>query len=145
MKVKIKFLEHFQDCRFEYATSESSGLDLCAAVDAEILVKPLDRVLIPTGIMLEIPPGYEAQVRSRSGLAIKEGIFVLNSPGTIDADYRGEIKVILANISNRDFVIRRGNRIAQLVFAKFEKVQVTAVEELESTERDAGGFGHSGI
>ena len=145
MKVKIKYLENFKNLELGYATEASSGIDLAAAIDSDVILKPLERTLIPTGISLEIPVGFEAQVRSRSGLAIKSGIFTLNSPGTIDADYRGEIKIILANISNQDFLIKRGQRLAQMVFAKFEKVDLVEVEELNSTSRDSGGFGHTGV
>jgi len=145
MEVKICYLENFGGLKIEYATDFSSGIDLVAAVSEEIILKPLDRVLIPTGISLEIPVGYEGQVRSRSGLAIKHGIFTLNSPGTIDADYRGEIKIILANFSNSEFIIKRGQRLAQIVFAKFEKVLLKEVGFLNETVRSDGGFGHTGI
>lgn len=127
-----------------YATPLSAGMDLRANLDAPITVPPLGRTLVPTGLFIALPAGYEAQVRPRSGLALKQGITLLNSPGTIDADYRGEIGVILANISDRDFVINDGDRIAQLVVARHETVEWQPVETLDETERGAGGFGHTG-
>lgn len=128
----------------EYATPQSAGLDLRANLGAPLTLAPLERVLVPTGLYIALPEGYEAQVRPRSGLALKHGITVLNSPGTIDADYRGELKVILVNLSNEPFVINDGERIAQMVVAKHEQVEWQPVETLEETERGAGGFGHSG-
>jgi dUTP pyrophosphatase len=128
-----------------YSTLYSAGMDLKAFLESPILLKPLERVLVPTGIFIEIPIGYEAQVRPRSGLAIKSGITVLNSPGTIDADYRGEVKVILINLSHEDFMIQDGDRIAQMIIAKHETVQWEEVNSLNDSERGAGGFGHSGI
>lgn len=128
----------------QYETSASAGLDLKANIDELIVLKPLERVLIKTGLFLEIPEGYEAQVRPRSGLALKNGITVLNAPGTIDADYRGEVGVILINLSSVDFTIQPGERIAQLVFAKFEQAQWNNVTELSETERGEGGFGSTG-
>jgi dUTP pyrophosphatase len=119
-------------------------MDIRASLDNEIVLKPMERALIPTALFIELPVGYEAQIRPRSGLAIKKGISVLNSPGTIDADYRGEIKVILINLSTEDFVIQDGERIAQMIVAKHEKVEWENVEILEETERGAGGFGHTG-
>lgn len=127
-----------------YETASSAGMDLRAFIDADIVLKPFERKLIPTGLYIELPDGYEAQIRPRSGLAIKSGITVLNSPGTIDADYRGEIKVILINLSNEDFTIKSGERICQMVIAKHEKVDFVEVEEINETERGAGGFGHTG-
>ena len=127
-----------------YATDGSSGMDLRASLDADIELAPLQRCLVPTGLFMEIPAGYEAQVRPRSGLAIKQGITCLNTPGTIDADYRGEIKVILVNLSGEVQHIRHGDRIAQVVFQKVEKVNWLAVSEITETERNAGGFGHTG-
>ncbi|MBO4602001.1 MAG: dUTP diphosphatase [Salinivirgaceae bacterium] len=127
-----------------YETASSAGMDLRAFIDADIILKPFERKLIPTGLYIELPDGYEAQIRPRSGLAIKSGITVLNSPGTIDADYRGEIKVILINLSNADFTIKSGERICQMVIAKHEKVDFVEVEEINETERGAGGFGHTG-
>lgn len=128
----------------EYETMRSSGLDLKAFIDDEIIIKPLERYLVPTGLYISIPEGYEAQVRPRSGLAFKHGITVLNTPGTIDSDYRGEIKVILINLSNDSFVIKSGERICQLVFAKVEKVNWLEVNILDETIRGEGGFGHTG-
>jgi dUTP pyrophosphatase len=127
-----------------YATPGSSGMDVRANLDAPQVLKPLERTLIPTGIFMEIPQGYEVQVRPRSGLAVKQGITCLNTPGTIDADYRGEIKVILINLSQEEQVIQHGDRIAQLVVQRVEQVAWKQVEELEATERNAGGFGHTG-
>ena len=128
----------------QYATPQSAGMDLRANLDESVTLKSLERRLIPTGLHIALPAGYEAQVRPRSGLAIKSGITVLNSPGTIDADYRGEVKVILINLSDTDFVIKSGDRIAQLVIAKHEQMEVVEVETLSETERGAGGFGHTG-
>lgn len=127
-----------------YATPLSAGMDLRANLDQPIVLKPLQRCLVPTGLYIALPAGYEAQVRPRSGLAIKKGIGVLNAPGTIDADYRGEICVILVNLSPDDFVIEDGERIAQLVVARHEQVTWNEVDTLEDTERGAGGFGHTG-
>ena len=128
-----------------YETINSAGMDLRAYLpDGELVIKPMQRALVPTGLFMEIPVGYEGQVRPRSGLAIKSGITVLNSPGTIDADYRGEVKVILINLSDVDFVIKSGDRIAQLVIAKHEQMEVVEAETLSETERGAGGFGHTG-
>ena len=128
-----------------YETVNSAGMDLRAYLpEGETIIKPMQRALVPTGLFMEIPVGYEGQVRPRSGLAIKSGITVLNSPGTIDADYRGEVKVILINLSDADFVIKSGDRIAQLVIAKCEQMEVVEVQTLTETERGAGGFGHTG-
>jgi len=127
-----------------YATLGSSGLDIKANIDFALVIKPLDRCMVPTGLFFEIPVGFEAQVRPRSGLAAKYGITVLNTPGTIDADYRGEIKVILVNLSNEPFTIEPGERIAQVVFAKIEQICWVDVEDISFTERGAGGFGHTG-
>lgn len=127
-----------------YATALSAGMDLRANIEEPIVLKPLERRLVPTGLFIALPAGYEAQVRPRSGLALKHGIGVLNSPGTIDADYRGEIGVILVNLSNQEFVINDGERIAQMVVARHETVEWKSVEELAATERGAGGFGHTG-
>ena len=127
-----------------YETASSAGMDLRAFVDDDVLLKPFERKLIPTGLYIELPEGYEAQIRPRSGLAIKSGITVLNSPGTIDADYRGEIKVILINLSQEDFTIKSGDRICQMVIAKHEKAEFVEVDEISETERGAGGFGHTG-
>jgi len=128
----------------EYATENSAGLDLRANIDDEVVLGPLDRVIIPTGLFLEIPVGFEAQVRPRSGMAIKHGITVINSPGTIDADYRGEVKVGLVNISHDSYSIKPGDRIAQIVFAKHETISWLQVELLSETDRGEGGFGHTG-
>ncbi len=128
-----------------YATSLSAGMDIRANIDQPIELQPLQRVLVPTGLFLALPEGFEAQVRPRSGLALKKGITVLNSPGTIDADYRGEVCVILVNLSNEPFVIADGERIAQMVIARHEQVEWREVEVLGETERGAGGFGHTGI
>ena len=128
-----------------YETSSSAGMDLRAYLpEGPITLKPMQRTLVPTGLFMEIPEGYEGQVRPRSGLAIKNGITVLNTPGTIDADYRGEVKIILINLSDTDFVINSGERVAQIVFAKCEQMEVLNVETLSETERGAGGFGHTG-
>ena len=127
-----------------YQTDNSAGVDLQANINEEITLLPLQRVLVPTGIKIALPIGFEAQVRPRSGLALKNGITVLNSPGTIDADYRGEIGVILVNLSNENFVIKDGERIAQLVITKYEKVRLEEVEVLDETARGAGGFGSTG-
>lgn len=128
----------------EYATSLSAGMDLRANLESPIVLKPLQRCLVPTGIYMALPEGYEAQVRPRSGLAIKKGISVLNSPGTIDADYRGEVCVILVNLSTEDFVVEDGERIAQMVIAQYEQAEWQDVDVLDDTERGTGGFGHTG-
>jgi len=128
----------------EYATAGAAGMDLRAHLDTPVELKPLQRALVPTGLFLEIPSGFEAQVRPRSGLAARHGITVLNSPGTIDADYRGEVKVILVNLSNEPFTINDGERIAQLVVAAHARVSWESAEELAGTERGGGGFGHTG-
>ncbi len=143
--MKINIINKSQHALPKYETEASAGMDLRANITEPIVLKPLDRVLVKTGLFIELPIGYEAQVRPRSGLAIKKGITVLNSPGTIDADYRGEIGVILINLSNEDFVIENGERIAQLVIAKYEQVELIEVNELTETSRGAGGFGSTGI
>lgn len=127
-----------------YETAHSAGLDLRANIDEELILTPLQRILIPTGLFIELPQGYEAQIRPRSGLAYKHGITVLNSPGTIDADYRGEIKILLINLSNENFTIKDGERIAQMIVSKHEEVEWTPVERLSDTDRGAGGYGHTG-
>ena len=128
-----------------YETSSSAGMDLRAYLpEGPITLKPMQRTLVPTGLFMEIPEGYEGQLRPRSGLAIKHGITVLNTPGTIDADYRGEVKIILVNLSDTDFVINSGERVAQIVFAKCEQMEVVNVDTLSETERGEGGFGHTG-
>ncbi|MDD6895957.1 MAG: dUTP diphosphatase [Prevotellaceae bacterium] len=128
-----------------YATPLSAGLDLRANIDQSIVLKPMERQLIGTGLYMALPAGYEAQVRPRSGLALKHGITVLNTPGTIDADYRGEVKVLLVNLSNEPFTINEGERIAQLVVAKHEHAEFVVVEQLDDTERGDGGYGHTGV
>jgi dUTP pyrophosphatase len=127
-----------------YETAAAAGMDLRANIDAEIVIKPLDRKLIGTGLFVELPIGFEAQIRPRSGLALKHGLTVLNSPGTIDADYRGEIKVLLVNLSNEDFTVENGQRIAQMIISKHETVSWQQVEILNETQRGAGGYGHTG-
>lgn len=128
----------------EYATALSAGMDLRANIDEPVTLKPLQRALIPTGIYIQLPEGYEAQIRPRSGLAVKHGISIVNSPGTIDADYRGEIRVILVNLSDEDFVIQDGERICQMIIAQHSRVVWQQVDDLDETERGAGGFGHTG-
>ena len=128
-----------------YATHQSAGLDLRANLSEPIVLRPLERALVPTGLHISLPDGYEAQVRPRSGLALKHGITVLNTPGTIDADYRGELKVLLVNFSNDDFVVNDGERIAQMVVARYEQVQFETVSVLDETERGEGGYGHTGV
>lgn len=142
--MRVKIINKSNNQLPVYETASSAGMDLRAFTDADIVLKPFERKLIPTGLYIELPDGFEAQIRPRSGLAIKSGITVLNSPGTIDADYRGEIKVILINLSNDDFTIKSGDRICQMVIAKHEKVDFVEVEEINETERGAGGFGHTG-
>lgn len=129
----------------EYATAGSAGMDIYSANEVDIVLKPLERILIPTGLKIALPLGYEMQIRPRSGLALKHGITVLNSPGTIDSDYRGEIKILLINLSNEEFVIERGMRIAQAVIAKYEQILLQLEDTLTETDRGTGGFGHSGI
>lgn len=143
MKVKIVNKSRWQ--LPQYATPQSAGVDLRANTDEEIILPPLGRAIIPTGLYLEIPAGYEAQVRPRSGLAAKKGVTVLNAPGTIDADYRGEVGVILVNLSQEPFAVVPGERVAQMVFARCEQVEWTEVETLEESERGAGGFGSTGV
>ncbi len=142
--MNIKVINHSDHDLPEYATLASAGMDLRAWLKDEITLKPMERSLVPTGLHIELPMGYEAQIRPRSGLAYKQGITVLNSPGTIDADYRGEIKVLLINLSNDVVRIQNAERIAQLVVAKHERVEWQATQSLEETERGAGGFGHTG-
>lgn len=142
--MKVQIINKSHHALPAYATGLSAGMDLRANITEAIVLKPLQRCLVPTGLSIALPEGYEAQVRPRSGLALKKGITVLNSPGTIDADYRGEIGVILVNLSDADFVIEDGERIAQMVVARYEQVEWEAVETLSETERGEGGFGHSG-
>lgn len=142
--MKIKIVNKSKHKLPEYSTGLSAGIDLRANLDEEVVLKPLERRLIPTGLFIELPEGYEAQIRPRSGLAVKHGITVLNTPGTIDADYRGEIGVILVNLSSEEFVVKDGERICQMVIARHEKAEWEEVEILAETERGAGGFGHTG-
>ena len=142
--MEVKVINKSNNPLPEYSTAQSAGMDLRAFITEPIILGVLDRALIPTGLYIEMPEGYEAQVRPRSGLAIKHGVTVINSPGTIDADYRGEICVELVNLSNIPFTVEPGERIAQLVFAKYEKADFIEVEELSETERGEGGFGHTG-
>ena len=143
--MKIKVVNRGSQPLPAYATALSAGMDLRANIEEPIVLRPMERRLIPTGLYIALPPGFEAQVRPRSGLAIKKGVTVLNSPGTIDADYRGEVCVILVNLSQDDFVIEDGERIAQMVVARHETVEWEPVETLETTERGEGGFGHTGV
>ena len=142
--MKVKVINQSKHALPEYKTALSAGMDLTANIDEPIELKPLERRLIPTGLFIELPAGYEAQVRPRSGMALKHGLTCLNSPGTIDADYRGEIGVIIANVSNDAYTIEDGERIAQLVIAKHETISWEQVETLDETERGAGGFGSTG-
>jgi dUTP pyrophosphatase len=143
--IKIKIVNKGNQPLPEYATPQSAGVDLRANIDEPIELKPLSRALIPTGLHIALPEGYEAQIRPRSGLAIKKGITCLNTPGTIDADYRGDIGVILINLSAETFIVNPGERIAQMIINKFEQAEFELVEELDETERGEGGFGHTGI
>jgi dUTP pyrophosphatase len=143
--MKIQLINKSQHEAPSYATELSAGMDLRANIEQSITLQPLERALVPTGLYIALPEGFEAQVRPRSGLAYKKGITVLNAPGTIDADYRGEIGVILVNLSNEAFVVENGERIAQLVVAKYEKVSFELVNELKETHRGAGGFGSTGV
>lgn len=143
--MKIKIVNRSKHTLPEYATVHAAGMDLRADTAEKIVLKPLERKLIPTGLYIELPVGYEAQVRPRSGLALKKGITVLNSPGTIDADYRGEIGVILINLSSEDFVIENGERIAQMVISAHERAVWEEVETLSPSDRGEGGFGHTGV
>ncbi len=142
--MKVKIINKSHHPLPEYATPFSAGVDLRANIDNPITLGPLERTLVPTGLYLELPQGYEAQIRPRSGLALKHGLTVLNSPGTIDADYRGEIRVILVNLSNESFVINDGERICQMVIAEHAQVEWEQVDSINDTERGAGGFGHTG-
>ena len=142
--MKVKIVNHSKHALPEYQTPLSAGLDIRANLDESVTLRPLERTMIPTGLFVELPEGCEMQIRPRSGLAAKHGITVLNSPGTIDADYRGEIKVILVNLSNEPFTIESGERIAQMIVARYEQIEWQPVEELGATERGAGGFGSTG-
>ena len=143
--MKINIINKSQHALPSYETIASAGMDLRANLTESIVIEPMDRALIPTGLFIELPIGYEAQIRPRSGLALKKGITCLNSPGTVDADYRGEIGVILANLSKETFVVENGERIAQMVIAKHERAEWVETEELSTTERGAGGFGSTGV
>ena len=143
--VKIKVVNTGHQPLPAYATPQSAGLDLRANIEAPITLHPLERRLVPTGLHIALPDGYEAQVRPRSGLALKHGITVLNTPGTVDADYRGEIMVLLVNFSNEDFVVKDGERIAQMGLAQYAKASFESVEVLDETERGEGGYGHTGV
>jgi len=146
LKVKIKRIDGAKDLPLpKYMTPLASGMDLYANVESDLVIAPGKYEIIPTGIQIEIPPGFEGQIRPRSGLAAKHGITILNSPGTIDADYRGEIKIILINHGNENFTIKRGDRIAQLVIVPVTQAELVEVECLEETERGSGGFGHTGL
>lgn len=143
--LKIKVVNKGSQPLPTYATSQSAGMDLRADIESPVTLRPMERRLIGTGLHIALPAGYEAQVRPRSGLALKHGITVLNAPGTIDADYRGEIGVVLINLSDTDFVVNPGERIAQMVVAKYEQVQMNCVDVLDETERGEGGYGHTGV
>ena len=143
--VQIKVVNKSRHALPEYATLLSAGMDLRANISEPVILKPLERKLIPTGLYMALPPGYEAQVRPRSGLAFKRGISVLNTPGTIDADYRGEVKVLLVNFSNDDFIVEDGERVAQMIVARHEKGEWVETDILDETERGEGGYGHTGV
>ena len=142
--MKLKIINKSDNPLPSYSTEWSSGMDLRANLKEAVILKPLERTLVPTGLYIELPEGYEAQIRPRSGLALKKGISVMNTPGTIDADYRGEIGIILANLSNETVEITPGERICQMVVTSFEHVELTEVKEINDTPRSAGGFGHTG-
>ena len=144
MEVKVKIVNRSRHKLPEYGTEHAAGMDIRANLDEPVVLKPMQRVLIPTGLYIELPEGYEAQIRPRSGLALKKGIGILNSPGTIDADYRGEIGIILVNLSSEPFTVNDGERICQMVIAAHSHVDWEPVETLDDTERGAGGFGHTG-
>jgi dUTP pyrophosphatase len=144
MSMKVKIVNSSSNPLPDYSTSSSAGMDLRANLEQALTLKPLERKLIPTGLFMELPEGFEAQIRPRSGLALKKGISVLNTPGTIDADYRGEIGIILVNLSAEAFVVEHGERICQMVINKVESIQWNQVESLEESERGKGGFGHTG-
>ena len=143
--IQVKVINKGKQPLPTYATEQSAGMDLRADIEQPVTLKPLERRLIPTGLHIALPQGYEAQVRPRSGLALKHGITVLNTPGTIDADYRGEIGVVLVNLSNEDFVVNPGERVAQMVIAKYEQAVLQTVDTLDETERGEGGYGHTGV
>lgn len=143
--IQVKVINKGKQPLPAYATTQSAGMDLRANIDSPITLKPMERRLIPTGLYIALPKGYEAQVRPRSGLALKHGVTVLNTPGTIDADYRGELMVLLINFSAEDFIINAGERIAQMVIARHEQAAFVEVDILDETERGAGGYGHTGV
>lgn len=143
--MEIKIINRSHHALPAYATEQSAGMDLRASIDAPIVLQPMERKLVPTGLYMALPAGFEAQIRPRSGLALKKGITLLNTPGTIDADYRGEIGVIMINLSAEPFEIQDGDRIAQMVICRYEQAEWTQVEVLDETERGAGGFGHTGV
>lgn len=143
--IQIKVINKGHQQLPAYATSQSAGMDLRANLEAPIVLKPMERKLVSTGLFISLPEGFEAQVRPRSGLALKHGITVLNTPGTIDADYRGEVMVLLVNFSQEEFIIRDGERIAQMVIARHEQGHFVEVKELDETERGTGGYGHTGV
>ncbi len=142
--MQVKIVNRSKHSLPEYATALSAGMDLRANIDEPVTLRPLQRSLIPTGIYIQLPEGFEAQIRPRSGLAVKHGISIVNSPGTIDADYRGEIRVILVNLSDEDFIINDGERICQMVIARHTRVEWLQADDLDETERGSGGFGHTG-
>jgi|SRR5690606_5883416 dUTP pyrophosphatase len=142
--VKVKVINKSPNALPEYVTEGAAGMDLRANLTEDIVLKPMERALIPTGLFIELPDGYEAQVRPRSGLALKQGLTCLNSPGTVDSDYRGELKVILINLSTEDQMIRHGDRIAQMVIAKYERAEWEITDTISETKRNEGGFGHTG-
>ena len=143
-KVKVRVINQSSNPLPQYVTEGAAGMDICASIDTAVVLKPMERQLITTGLFIELPNGYEAQIRPRSGLAIKQGLTCLNSPGTIDADYRGEIKIIIINLSQEDQSILPGDRIAQMIVHKVEKVKWKAVKKISGTKRNEGGFGHTG-
>jgi dUTP pyrophosphatase len=142
--MRVRIVNKSKNSLPRYVTSQSAGMDLCADLPEPVLLRPLERKIIPTGLYIQLSDGYEAQVRPRSGLAINKGITVLNSPGTIDADYRGEIKIILINLSQEDFVVNNGERIAQMVISSYKQVEWEEVDILDKSDRGEGGFGHTG-
>lgn len=144
MEIKIKIINRSKNENPSYATDGSSGFDLRANLDEDLIIKPMQRIAVPTGIYIEIPLGYEGQIRARSGMSLKHGITMANGVGTIDSDYRGELKVLIVNISNQDYVIKNNDRIAQMIITKYERVDFKLVEELSDTDRNNGGFGHTG-
>lgn len=143
--MKVKIINQSANPLPEYKTSGSAGVDICANLEQPLVIRPLERCLVPTGLYVELPEGYEAQIRPRSGLAIHHGITCLNTPGTIDSDYRGEIKIILINLSDKEYMLLPGDRIAQMVIARYQRVEFVEVDTLQETQRGTGGFGHTGI